>query len=104
MPSKPTMRVARSRLLLWASVLCSAALCESQASNPIGEVTIRLADLVQTYDGAPKTVSVIPVPPNLPVTISYDGSSDAPSDTGSYTVIAEVNLPLVQVSAKNTLT
>src|SRR3954462_13454473 len=98
MTSESRMPSARSRMLLWATVLCSAALCESQASNPIGEVTIRFADLVQTYDGAPKTVSVITVPPNLPVTISYDGSSDAPSDTGIYTVIAEVNLPLVQVS------
>src|SRR6184192_4144809 len=65
-------------------------------------VKIILNELVQTYDGTPKPVTVTTIPAGLPVRVTYDGSTDAPADAGSYTVIATIELPLIQVSAKDT--
>jgi len=54
-------------------------------------VTVTLGNLNQTYDGSPKTVSATTSPQaGLAVAITYDGSSTAPTDASSYSVVATV--------------
>ncbi|MCU0772504.1 MAG: MBG domain-containing protein [Verrucomicrobia bacterium] len=52
--------------------------------------SVILTNLNQTYDGTAKAVSVTTAPPSLPVSVTYDGSASAPTNAGSYTVIATV--------------
>ena len=52
---------------------------------------IRLGGLRQTFDGAPKSVTVTTVPAGLPVVMSYPGSPTAPTLPGAYPVVAMVN-------------
>ena len=66
-------------------------------------VTITLADLVQTYDGTGKTVSVTTQPAGLPTVVTYNGSLSAPTNAGSYTVIATVVSSNYTGAATNTL-
>ena len=47
---------------------------------------ITVSDLVQTWDGLPKPVSVTTDPPGLDVLVTYDGDDEAPADVGPYTV------------------
>jgi endo-1,4-beta-xylanase len=51
---------------------------------------VTLAGLVQTYDGAPKVVSVTTSPPGLAVAVTYDGSLTPPVAAGNYAVVATV--------------
>lgn len=53
--------------------------------------TVILGESSVTYDGSPKPVSVTTLPVGLSVSVSYDGSSTAPSAAGSYAVVATVN-------------
>jgi len=69
-----------------------------------GTAVVLLGDLSQTYDGAAKTVSVTTLPTNLVVSVTYDGSASAPTNAGSYVVVATINEPNYQGSATNTLT
>lgn len=64
---------------------------------------VLLSDLTQTYDGLPKAVTVTTTPADLTCLITYDGSPAAPSDPGSYAVIATVTEPNYQGSANGTL-
>ena len=57
-------------------------------SKAMAEVT--LGGLLQTYDGEPKSVTVITEPAGLSVWVTYDGSTDPPSPVGSYAVSATV--------------
>lgn len=53
--------------------------------------TITLTNLNQNYDGAPKTVTATTNPSGLSgISIKYDGSSTAPSNAGSYSVVASL--------------
>ena len=53
--------------------------------------TINLSNLVHTYDGTPKSATATTVPPGLDVvTITYDGSTTAPTNAGSYAVVASL--------------
>ena len=52
---------------------------------------ITLSGLSQTYDGTPKPVTVTTDPPGLGYVVTYDGSATAPTDAGSYAVVATVN-------------
>ncbi len=52
-----------------------------------------LGDLVQTFDGEPKIVSVTTDPPDLAFEVTYDGSDEAPSAPGAYLARAEVIEP-----------
>ena len=56
-----------------------------------GTASIALSGLTQTYDGSPKGVTATPTPSGLSVSITYNASSSAPSDFGSYAVVATVN-------------
>lgn len=55
--------------------------------------TVALSDLEFTYDGSPKSATVATSPAGLPVTVTYNGGSEAPVDAGSYTVVAAIADP-----------
>jgi subtilisin family serine protease len=53
--------------------------------------TISLGNLIQTYDGTSRTVTATTSPTNLPVTITYNGASSAPTNAGTYAVVGTIN-------------
>src|SRR5207247_700263 len=60
--------------------------------NIQGTATITLSNLTQTYDGSPKPVTATTSPAGLSgVSITYNGSATAPTNAGSYTVVASLN-------------
>ncbi|MGZ4964003.1 MAG: MBG domain-containing protein [Limisphaerales bacterium] len=65
--------------------------------------TVTLGDLAQTYDGSAKSVSATTAPTGLSVGSTYDGSSFAPTNVGSYTVIATINDVNYQGTSTDTL-
>jgi hypothetical protein len=64
---------------------------------------VTLSDLQQTYTGSPEAVIATTNPANLAVNITYNGSSTAPTEAGSYAVIATINDPNYRGSATSTL-
>jgi hypothetical protein len=54
---------------------------------------VMLAALTQAYNGQPRPVQALTQPSGLAVAISYDGSPQAPSAIGSYTVQAAITDP-----------
>lgn len=64
---------------------------------------VSLSGLAQTYDGSPKHAGVTTEPAGLAVAVTYDGSSAAPAEVGSYKVQAVVTAPDYQGSASGTL-
>ncbi len=68
-----------------------------------GAGTVTLGNLSQTYDGAAKSASATTTPTNLMVNFTYNGSANAPTNAGSYTVIGAINDANYQGSATNTL-
>ncbi len=65
---------------------------------------VSITNLNQVYDGTPKPVTVTTDPADLPVTVTYNGSTTVPTNAGTYTVVATVNDPTYQGSATATLT
>jgi hypothetical protein len=54
--------------------------------------TIALSDLMQTYDGTPRVVTATTTPANLTVvTITYNGSTTAPTNAGDYPINASLD-------------
>jgi MBG domain/Bacterial Ig-like domain (group 3) len=66
-----------------------------------GNVT--LSNLTQTYDGSAKSVGVTTTPSGLNVSVTYSGNAQAPTNAGSYNVVATINDPNYQGSATGTL-
>ncbi len=64
---------------------------------------VTLDNLAQTYDGTAKPVKVSTTPPDLATDVTYSGFAFAPTNAGSYTVIATITDPNYQGSATNTL-
>jgi hypothetical protein len=62
-----------------------------------------LGNLEAAYDGAPKFASITTEPASLAVTVTYDGSPDAPINLGSYEVEAVVTEVNYTGSASGTL-
>lgn len=60
--------------------------------NPI-PATVTLSGLTATYDGTPKRVSVTTIPASIATTVSYNGSATAPTNAGTYSVVATVTEP-----------
>lgn len=52
--------------------------------------TLTLSDLEQSWDGAPKSVTVTSSPPGVAHEVTYDGSTSAPTAIGSYSVVASI--------------
>lgn len=65
--------------------------------------TVTLLNIAQAFDGSPKPVSTTVSPEGLPVSVTYDGSSEAPSAVGTYAVTGTVNHALYEGSANGTL-
>jgi hypothetical protein len=65
--------------------------------------TITLGNLSHVYDGTPKWATAATNPPGLTVNITYNGSATAPTNVGSYAVVATINDPNYQGSANGTL-
>src|SRR5207247_1013092 len=55
-----------------------------------GTAIITLSNLTQTYDGSAKPVTVTVSPAGLNIAVTYDGKSTAPSNAGSYAVVASL--------------
>jgi len=53
--------------------------------------SLTLGDLVQSYDGTPKSVIIATTPSGLAVTVTYNGSATPPTYPGTYAVVATVN-------------
>ncbi len=66
-------------------------------SGPFG-AAIKLA-----YDGAPRAVEVLTDPPGIPVTVTYNGSTEVPTLPGTYHVVVTSNDPNYAGSAEGTL-
>jgi hypothetical protein len=65
--------------------------------------TVTLSDLTLTYTGAARTATAATTPAGLTVDVTYDGAATAPTDVGSYAVVATVNEANYQGSATGTL-
>jgi DNA/RNA endonuclease G (NUC1) len=65
--------------------------------------TVTLGQLAQVYDGLPKPVTVTTAPAGLTVVTTYNGSSGAPTDAGSYAVVSTINDANYLGSASGTL-
>jgi hypothetical protein len=80
---------------------------EGSATNTLvilpAPATVTLANLSRTYDGAPKTVQAATSPAGLAVNLTYNGSTNAPTNVGNYTVVGTVNNPNYLGSTTNIL-
>ena len=65
--------------------------------------TISLGNLTATYDGTPKAASATTNPPGLTVKLTYNGSTTAPTNAGSYAVLATIVDAYRTISASGTL-
>lgn len=65
--------------------------------------TVTLENLLQTFDGSPRTVSATTDPTGLAVEITYNGNTTAPTEGGNYAVEATVTDPNYTGSASDTL-
>lgn len=66
-------------------------------------VTVALSNLEQIYDSAAKPATVVTTPAGLTVDVRYDGSTAAPTDAGTYAVVATITEPGYEGSASGTL-
>ena len=65
--------------------------------------TVTLGNLNQLYTGSAISVTASTTPPGLTVNLTYNGSPNAPTNAGSYTVIGTISDPNYYGSAWNTL-
>ena len=65
--------------------------------------SITLTNLSQTYDGNAHPVAALTSPNGLTVSLTYDGGSSAPTNTGTYQVIATINDSAYYGATTNTL-
>jgi hypothetical protein len=81
------------------------SLSDSSKSLTVAAVSasVTLSNLNRTYDGTAKSASVSTNPSGLNVSITYNGSSNAPTGAGSYAVVASVSSPNYSGSANGTL-
>ena len=71
---------------------------------PKTAASITLAGLNQTYNGSAQSVSITTSPPGLYYTVTHDGTSSAPTNAGTYTVVATITDPNYEGSTTSTLT
>ena len=64
---------------------------------------VTLGDLAQSYDGTAKSATATTEPAGLSVEFTYDGQAWAPTNAGSYEVVATVNEALYQGSVTGVL-
>ncbi len=73
------------------------------AIGPSSAATVTLSGLNQTYDGTPKSATVNTNPSGLATSVTYNGSSTAPTPAGNYSVVATITDPNYSGSATGTL-
>jgi|GEM_PF-3476483 len=73
-------------------------------TNDKGTATVSLGNLTTTYDGTARAATATTTPAGLAVAITYDGSASAPTNVGSYAVVATVNDSNYNGTASGTLT
>ena len=73
-------------------------------SVPKTAATLTLSGTDQTYNGSARSVSVTTTPSGLSNTVTYNGSSSAPTNAGTYSVVATINDSTYQGTASSTLT
>ena len=76
------------------------------AGRPIApwtEAVVFLDNLIQTYNGNPKSVTATAFPEGLSVSVTYNGDPNPPSDLGTYDVVATVDDPNYPGSASGVL-
>ena len=82
-------------------------LAATSVSQPLvvgkAAATVTLGNLSQLYTGTAKTVTATVAPAGQPVTVTYNGTTAAPSDAGSYAVVATVNSANYQCTTSGTL-
>ncbi len=69
-----------------------------------GTATVTLENLSQAYDGTPRHATATTDPTGLAVEFTYDGSTNAPTEIGTYAVTGTVNDAHWQGFATGTLT
>jgi len=69
-----------------------------------GAATVTLGGLTQTYTGSPLSATATTVPAGLEVHLTYNGSTTAPTEVGSYLVGGTIVDPNYQGTAKATMT
>ncbi|MEX1110257.1 MAG: S8 family serine peptidase [Chthoniobacterales bacterium] len=75
----------------------------AQVTVTPGAATVMLGNLAQVYDGLPKPLAVTTDPPELSVSVTYNGNLSAPSAAGTYAVEAVVTDPNYQGGASGML-
>jgi hypothetical protein len=68
-----------------------------------GTATVTLGSLSQTYDGTVKSATATTAPSGKTVTFTYNGSATAPTNAGTYAVVATISDSNYQGSASGTL-
>ena len=76
---------------------------DADYGDGIVTASVTLGNLEQEYDGTQKSVTVITNPPGLPVIVTYNSSSTAPTQAGSYAVQAIVDDTAIQGASTGTL-
>ncbi|NOU19195.1 MAG: M6 family metalloprotease domain-containing protein [Bacteroidales bacterium] len=66
--------------------------------------TINITNTTQTYDGSAKPVTTATTPVDLTVDVTYDGSATAPTNAGTYAVVATINDANYQGTQNGSLT
>ena len=94
----------------WVRASNAAGTSDSQtATATVGGIInagislISLGNLTAAYNGSAKPVTATTTPAGLPVTITYNGSSTAPRNAGTYAVVATVNNANYHGTATGTL-
>jgi Flp pilus assembly pilin Flp len=73
------------------------------ATKAVGTIQLDGTSLSQTYNGLPRQVTATTTPAGRPYTVTYNGSLTAPTNVGSYAVVATLNDPDYQATTSGTL-
>ena len=84
--------------VLNAAIFDSVSLTINKAA-----ATVTLGNLAATYNGSAKVATATTSPTGLTVNFTYDGSATAPTEVGSYAVVATIDDAGYQGSANGTL-
>lgn len=103
--SSPVAPSAAGSYAVVASISNANYRGSSSATLVIGQATatIVLGDLAQVYDGTMKAVTTTTTPAGLAVTVTYNGSATAPTNPGSYAVVATTTDPNYSATISGTL-
>jgi hypothetical protein len=63
--------------------------------------SVTLSNLVQAFNGTARSATITTTPPGLSVSLSYNGSTNAPTNPGLYTLIGSVTQPGYSGAATN---